>query len=44
MKLTKEQSEELNNAIAAAEESAAQLAEKFGIGRNAVICGRKNSA
>ncbi|MBQ6535071.1 MAG: hypothetical protein IJI37_07850 [Opitutales bacterium] len=36
MKLTKEQSEELNNAIAAAEESAAQLAEKFGIGRNAV--------
>ena len=36
MKLTKKQSEGLNNAIVAAEESAAQLAEKFGIGRNAV--------
>ena len=36
MKLSDEQSEELNNAIAAAEESAAKLAEKFGIGRNAV--------
>lgn len=36
MKLTSEQSEELNSAITAAQESAARLAEKFGIGRNTV--------
>ena len=35
-RLSKEQSEELNNAISGMEESAAQLAERFGIGRNAV--------